>query len=78
MPRDEHAKASVEKGLADRLNIGEVETDAAGGFQRSGELVVDLLRLNTCTHPRAVVAHPNDLHRTSRLRKNPSFDVGSL
>src|SRR5262249_36668059 len=68
VPRDEHAKASIEKGLADRLNIGEVQTHAAGGFQRSGDLVVDLLRVNTCTHPRAVVAHPNNLHRTSRYR----------
>lgn len=56
MPRDERAEASIEKSLADRLNIGEVKTDTARDFQRLGDLIVDLLRVNTCPHPRAVVA----------------------
>src|SRR5437867_3540965 len=34
VPRDERAETSIEKGLADRLNIGEVKTHAARGFQR--------------------------------------------
>lgn len=63
MPRDERTEASIEKGLADRLNLGEVKTHAAGGFQRLGNLVVDLLRVDSRPHPRAIVAHPNDRHR---------------
>jgi len=33
------------------------------GFQRLGDLVVYLLRVDSRPHPKAIVAHPNDLHR---------------
>ena len=72
VPRDERAEASIEKGLADRLNIGEVKTHAAGGFQRLGDPVVDLLlRVDSRPHPRAKVAHPNDLHRRATRCRVP-------
>ena len=72
VPRDERAEASIEKGLADRLNIGEVKTHAAGGFQRLGDPVVDLLlRVDSRPHPRAIVAHPNDLHRRATRCRVP-------
>jgi len=71
VPRDERAEASIEKGLADRLNIGEVKTHAAGGFQRLGDLVVDLLRVDRRPHPRAIVAQPNDLHRRATRCRVP-------
>ena len=62
VPRDERTEAPVEKGRADRLNLGEVKTHAAGSFQGLGDLVVDLLRVDTRTHPTAMIAQLNDLH----------------
>jgi hypothetical protein len=69
--RDERAETSIEKGLADRLNIGEVKTHAAGGFQRLGDLVVDLLRVDSRPQSRAIVVHPNDLHRRATHYRVP-------
>jgi len=63
VPRDKSAEASIEKGVADRLNFGEVQTHATGGFQRLGDLVVDLLRVDSRPHSRAIVAHPYDRHQ---------------
>ena len=56
MPREERAEAPIEKRSADGLDIGEVKAHAAGGFQRFGDLGVDLLRVDTRTHPTAIVA----------------------
>ena len=62
MPRDERPEAAIEKRSADGLDVGEVKAHAAGGFQRFGDLVVDLLRVDTRTHPTAMIAQLNDLH----------------
>jgi hypothetical protein len=43
--------------------VSEVKTHTAGGFQRLRDLVVYLLRVDSRPHPKAIVAHPNDLHR---------------
>ena len=63
MPRDERPEAGIEKRSADGLDVGEVKAHAAGGFQRFGDLVVDLLPVDTCTHATAISAQLNDLHR---------------
>ncbi len=62
MPLDERAEAGIEKRSADGLDVGEVKAHAAGGFQRFGDLVVDLLPVDTCTHATAIIAQLNDLH----------------
>ena len=63
MPRDEHPETAIEKPSADGLDVGEVKAHAAGGFQRFDDLVVDLLPVDTRTHPPATIAQLNDLHR---------------
>jgi len=63
VPRDERPEAAIEKRRADGLDVGEVKTHAAEGLQRLGDLVVDLLRVDTRTHPTAIIAQLNDLHR---------------
>ena len=63
MPRDERPEAAIEKRRADGLDVGEVKAHEAGGFQRCGDQGVDLLRVDTRTHPTAIIAQLNDLHR---------------
>lgn len=62
VPRDERAEGPIEKGLADELDIGEVQEHAVGGFQRLGNLVVDVLGVDAQPHPRAIITHADDLH----------------
>lgn len=79
MPREERPEAAIEKRSADGLDIGEVKAHAAGGFQRLGDLVVDLLRVDTRTHPTAIVAQVNDRHRSAtrwRFRSGVSRGPG--
>jgi hypothetical protein len=42
-----------------------VKAHTAGGFQRFGDLVVDLLRVDIRTHPLAIIAQLNDLSQSS-------------
>jgi hypothetical protein len=63
VPSDERAEAPIEKRSADGLDVGEVKADAPGVFQRLGDLVVDLLRVDTRPHPMAIIVHLNDLHQ---------------
>src|SRR5215831_19312299 len=58
VPRDERPEAAIEKRRADGLDVGEVKAHAAGGFQCFGDLVVDLLRVDT--RPTAIIAQLND------------------
>ena len=59
VPRDERPEGAIEKRSPDGLDVGEVKAHAAGGFQRLGDLVVDLLRVDT--RPTAIIAQLNDL-----------------
>lgn len=74
MPCDERPEAAIEKRCADGLNVDEVKAHAAGGFQRFGDLVVDLLRVDTRPHPTAIIAQLNDLHRCATRW---AFDLAS-
>jgi len=56
VPRDECPRAAIEKRSADGLDVGEVKARAAGDFQRFGDLVVNLLRVDTRAHPTAIIA----------------------
>ena len=79
MPRDERPEAAIEKRSADGLDVGEVKAHAAGGFQRFGDLVVDLLRVGTRTHPTTMIAQLNDLHECAtrwRFRSGVSRGPG--
>jgi len=79
VPRDERPEAAIEKRSADGLDVGEVKAHAAGGFQRFGDLVVDLLRVGTRTHPTTMIAQLNDLHECAtrwRFRSGVSRGPG--
>ena len=56
MPRDERPEAAIEKRSADGLDVGEVKAHAARGFQRCGDLVVNLLAVDTHAQPPAIIA----------------------
>ena len=79
MPRDEHPETAIEKPSADGLDVGEVKAHAAGGFQRFDDLVVELLPVDTRTHPPATIAQLNDLHECAtrwRFRSGVSRGPG--
>ena len=54
MPCDERPEAAIEKRRADGLDVGEVKAHAGGAFQRLGDPVVDLVRVDA--RPTAIIA----------------------
>src|SRR5215831_8830418 len=79
VPCDERPEAAIEKRRADGLDVGEVKAHAAGGSQRFGDLVVDLLRVDA--RPTAIIAQLNDLHRWAprwRVRSRVSRSPGQI